>query len=528
MALWFPDWPVHAARIDAHLAGDIAIVAQHRIWACSASARQHGVRRGMKARAAQALSASLQLIPQDCERDARCFEPVVSGLDSVVASIEVLRPGLAVVDAGAVARFYGGEDVAAQLVMDAAALQGVDCFIGVADNIPTAVLAARASTLVPPGGNADFLRGLATNLLLAEESLGCDPDTVQALLDLGLLTLGEVAALPAGSMTTRFGAPGQHVMRLARGEEQRKVAPEWEGSALDVSATPDSPISRVDAAAFLARGLAAQLHDTLRTAGVVCQRLRVQAVLLENGAERVLERTWRTHEPLTEAATADRVRWQLDGWLTARALDGGAGAEGDAGAAPEPDPDNGIVLLTLEPLEVSAPEKDGLWGGGDDRTSEVRQVVSRVQSALGIEAVLQPIPAGGHGPVERVELVPFGEERGPTRPAAGTWAGQLPGPLPARGRHPAAAFRLVDARGENVYVTQEAVLSSAPAACAWGSYRGRVTGWAGPWPVSERWWEPKHAPACARLQVVSEQDETPRAFLLVWIAGKWRVEASYD
>ncbi|WP_158408011.1 Y-family DNA polymerase [Corynebacterium epidermidicanis] len=296
---------------------ELALVSNHRVWACSAAARRRGVRRGMKARAAQALSASLRLVERDNDRDARAFELVVEGLDSVVASVEVLRPGLAVVDAGAAARFHGGEERAAQLLLDAAALRGVDCLVGVAGSIETAVLAARQGQVVAPGADRDFLSGLPTQVLLAEESLACGRDTVAALCELGLSTLGEVARLPKGSVVTRFGQAGQRIHHIASGDLVRKVAPAWEGEPLDVRGTPPDPINRVDAAAFYARGLAAALHEKLRAAGVVCQRLKVTAVVNVAGNEQQLSRTWRTHEPLSEAATADRVRLKRPGFCSA-------------------------------------------------------------------------------------------------------------------------------------------------------------------------------------------------------------------
>ena len=41
-ALWFPDWPVQAAKLESgdELAEPIAIAAHHRVKACSQAARQ--------------------------------------------------------------------------------------------------------------------------------------------------------------------------------------------------------------------------------------------------------------------------------------------------------------------------------------------------------------------------------------------------------------------------------------------------------------------------------------------------------
>ena len=50
-----------------------------------------------------------------------------------------------------------------------------------------------------------------------------------------------------------------------------------------------------------------------------------------------------------------------------------------------------------------------------------------------------------------------------------------------------------------------------------------VAGWAGPWPVTERWWSVRRR--TARLQVVTEDG---MARLLRTERGQWWVEALYD
>ncbi|SDS46149.1 Y-family DNA polymerase [Corynebacterium timonense] len=509
-AVWFPDWPVQAARLEAEdeLAEPVAVVAQHRVKACSAAAREAGVRRGMKLRHAQALVPAVSVVEDNPDRDGRTFAALAASFDEVASSVEVLRPGLVVVDAAAAGRFHGGEDVATEMLLDAASRRGIDAFAGVADEIATAVIAARASAVVKPGGSARFLAGLPLRVLLAEVALGADAQTVTELGQLGIATLGDLAAVPATAMTTRFGAAGMHLHRIARAAPDRRVAPELPVADLAVAVTPDEPIDRVDAAAFAARALAAGLHERLKAAGCNCLRLKVVAEL-ETGQR--VERVWRTREALSESATADRVRWQLDGWLTS----GGAGA---------------ITSLILEPLELAQPEEVAqLWGEAAG-TDTARRVVERVQSQLGIDAVVQPIPVGGRGVAERVALVPFGEQ--PPEAQRHAWPGAIPPPLPARLgggiEHPASAVTLIDASAQRIGVTAEALLTAAPYAMAWGQERYLVTGWAGPWPVDEGWWGARPHKV-ARLQVVGtrEGSDTPQAWLLVWTRGRWRVEAVY-
>ncbi|AWB81321.1 DNA polymerase [Corynebacterium yudongzhengii] len=502
-ALWFPDWPAQAARLVTEKVGPLAVVARHRVRVCSQGARALGIRRGMKVRQAQALCPQLHVIDNDPERDARVFVPIADGLDDVVASIEVMRPGLIAVDAGSAERFHG--ERAGEMLLDAAGYRGIDVFIGAADEITTAVLAARTGTIVRPGASQDFLAQLPIGLLAAEEALGCDDAVVDSLAQLGIDTLGQLAELPASAVTTRFGAAGARCHEVARAGVDKRVAPAEKPPDHSVTHVPEEEITRVDEAAFVARHLAARLHRRLEQAALACHRLRV-SVELSDGT--TLKRIWRTREVLTEAATADRVRWQLDGWLSA----GGAGA---------------IRELTLSPLEVAPPAEEQLWG--QSRGKEIaHRAIERAQSSLGTDAVLQPRAVGGRGVAERIELVPFGEAVEDTE--AAEWPGAILAPLPARlgggPQHPAARIRLIDATASDIYVTAEALLSSVPCGLGWGQHRYLVEAWAGPWPVAGRWWAGEEQ--LARLQVVGRgEDGQPRAWLLMWVRGRWRVEATY-
>lgn len=522
-AVWFPDWPIQAARLDAEdtLAEPLAIGAHHRIKVVSHAARKLGIRRGMKVRHAQSVCPELTVVDDNPDRDGRMFAALAASFDDVAASVEVLRPGLVVVDLAAAGAFHGSEARATEMLIDAASRRGIDALAGAADEIATAVIASRSSTVVPPGGSAEFLAGQSLRVLVAEVSLGADAETVTQLSQLGIGTLGELAAVPQTAVSTRFGQAGMHCHRIARAAPDRRVAPELPAADLAVSITPEDPIERVDAAAFAARALAASLHARLAETGQNCLRLKVKAEL-DDGT--FVERIWRTRDALTEAATADRVRWQLDGWLT----NGGAGA---------------IVSLILEPLELALPEPVGaLWGagaggaGGGAAVEDARRVAERVQSQLGIDAVLQPRLVGGRGVAERIALVPFGE-RGPDTDPAATWPGAIPPPLPARIGggldHPASRVTLIDASATRIGITAEALLTSEPYALAWGENRYLVTGWAGPWPVDDGWWG-DNPHRVARLQIVghpvgaSGGRERPKAWLLLWSKQQWKVEALYN
>ncbi len=75
-------------------------------------------------------------------------------------------------------------------------------------------------------------------------------------------------------------------------------------------------------------------------------------------------------------------------------------------------------------------------------------------------------------------------------------------------------------------VAGRALLSAPPASL---SAHGRpwlaITSWAGPWPVTERWWDQGSARRRARFQLVAEDGS---AWLAMVQDGQWLIEASYD
>ncbi|MDF0532484.1 DNA polymerase Y family protein [Tsukamurella sp. 8F] len=527
LALWCPDWPAIAAATEADLAPDrpVAVLAAGRVVACSAPARSAGVRRGLRRREAQARCPELHVAADDGARDARVFEPIAAAVAELVPLIEVVRPGLVVMSARGAARYFGGEEEAAERLVDAVSAVGAESQVGAADEVFTAASAARRGVLVPPGESASFLAPLPIMELAAEPAL-CSGDGDRAeLLDLlrrlGLRTVGAFAGLSATDVATRFGLDAIAAHRQARAVADRPPSTRALPPGLEVELCPDPPIDRVDAAAFAGRALAAELHAGLASAGVACLRLQVDAVTA-NGERHT--RVWRCAEPLTPEGTADRIRWQLDGWLT-----GGRGS----GAGPSAP----VVLLRLEPVEVAdaGATAVGIWGGDGDGDARFRRALVRVQGLLGGEAVRVGVRSGGRGPAEQVTWVPLGDALIPERDPSAPWPGRLPEPAPTV-LVTGARVEVADARGEPVRVTERGVFTTEPTHLAWGSRGWALGWWAGPWLIDERWWErrgqggsdPSSAGAEARAQVRLEEEGGGRALLLHYVAGGWEVEGIYE
>jgi protein ImuB len=318
------------------------------------AARTAGVEVGLRRREAQRRCPSLDVVAHDPGRDARAFEPVASSLDAVTPGVEVSVPGTIAFATRGPSRFFGGDDALAERVawlVSGALGDRWPVRVGIADGGFAALLAAhrahqrgQAHLVVPPGAAGAFLAPHPVGVLL--EVLE-EPELVDVWHRLGLRTLGAVAALDRTDLASRFGHPGVAGHRLASGLDLRPLAARRPAPDLAVVHELDPPVDRVDRAAFAAKVLADQLHQRLAADGLACTQVLVEA-RTEHGE--VLARRWRHEGALSAGALADRVRWQLDGWL---------------GAPRGSRPTAGLDRLSLVPLEVVAARgrQLGFWGG---------------------------------------------------------------------------------------------------------------------------------------------------------------------
>ena len=583
LALWCADWPLVAAGVPP----DEPAVVLHggRTVACTPAARAEGVHRGMRRRDAEARCPRLAVLAHDPARDARAFEPVAAAVEAFAPRVELTRPGLCSVATRGPSRYFGGDEALAVRVV--AAVREVlgpaagHVGAGVADGAFAASLAARATAPVvgaalPSGGDGaavlvladgatpSFLADLPVSALAGADDGGAMQDLASLLVRLGLRTLGAVAALAEADLVARFGPGGGVAWRRSRGLDDQPLDARDPPPDLAAQVVLDPPADRIDTAAFAARTLAADLHDRLEASGLACTRLTIEA-LTTDGLR--LSRVWRHEGRFTPGATAERVRWQLDGWLTHEAR-GAAGPGGTGGDAPGDvggrGEGGGLVLLRLVPDEVVAGggRQLGFWGGDAEADERAARALARVQGLLGPAAVVTAVPSGGRGPRLRATLVPWGDPREPAQPggrvapaaielgpaldlpevterpvrrpkrgmgaAAGEtppWPGRLPGPPPSVVPPERAPAEVVDAAGAPVTVSGRGLASAAPARVAWPGGILEVERWAGPWPVEERWWDPAAATRLARIQVTAG-DGT--ALLLVCESGSWWLEATYD
>lgn len=517
LVVWCPDWPVVAAVGD-QVVGDkpVAVFDKGLVFACSATARAEGVRRGQRTREAQSRCPDLVVLQHDPDLDARAFEPVVAAIEAITPGVQILRPGTCALRVRGPARYFGGEGQAATAI--ALRLQRIDVpdhgltmpRFGIADTPFAAEQAARSSayddrvTLVEPGGSAAFLSELPVAVL-------GQPELAGLLRRLGLHTLGDFATLRSSDVLARFGPLGAYAHRLAGAGQQRPVAARRPPPELTQWVDLDEPADRVDQVAFAVRQAADRFVSDLAKAGLVCTTVRIQ-VVTEDGPG--IERCWLHPRWFGAVDLIDRLRWQLQGdglhesGLTSRVAR------------------VGLVPDEVDPVGAHA---DALWGNGPDE--HVHRALSRVQSMLGHSAVVSAVVGGGRGPADRQTLVPWGDRPVPRLPADAPWVGTLPTPAPATVFREPIPATVLTADQQVVTIDDRGVMSGEPAMFSPRSTTRSprellpIDGWAGPWPVSERWWDESEHRQLTRFQIAGADGS---AWLLMVEGNRWWTEARYD
>ena len=242
---------------------------------------------------------------------AGAFEPAVVALEDITPQVEVSSPGTCAFASRGPSRYFGGDAVLADLVverMSQALGKRAGVRVGIADGPFTAAVAAELADpvcIVRPGGAAAFLAPLSVQLL------GCSQLT-DVLVRLGIGTLGAFAALPEADVLGRFGTEGRRARCLAAGADERPLAPREPPADWSVSVEIDPPADRLDRVAFCGRALAEELHRRLEKTGMSCLRIAVEAETTEGES---FLRLWRHEGGLSAGDIADRVRWQFGSQL---------------------------------------------------------------------------------------------------------------------------------------------------------------------------------------------------------------------
>ena len=226
---------------DPSLAGKPVIVggagARGVVASCTYEARAYGVHSAMPSVRARQLCPEAIFLSGRHGRYAEVSAELHKVLADITPMVEPIGLDEAFVDVAGAVRLLGPPaQIAHGLRRRVRDQLHLECAVGIGRSKMIAKLASRAAKprasraglepgpgvfLVEPADELEFLHGHAVEALW-----GVGPATAQRLHDLGVRTVGDLAALPVDTVVRRLGkASGAHLAALARGEDPDPVNP---------------------------------------------------------------------------------------------------------------------------------------------------------------------------------------------------------------------------------------------------------------------------------------------------------------
>jgi protein ImuB len=277
--LLIPDLSVAAlCRADPTLLDRPLVVAEAnsphaRVVAAAAPARARGVRAGVHSVAqARAVAADLVVRPRDSAVERSAVRALADVAASLASRCEHADDGVVYLDAAGAAHLTASERGLASAIVARAARVGLDVRVGVGASKTVARLAALhgdGCEVVPAGAELGFLAPLPLACLAPP------PDVAATLGRWGVHRLGDLARLPAAEVTTRLGPAGAMLVRAARGEDERPLAPSPPPADVEEAVTLEWALDTIEPLLFVLRALLERVVARLGLDGVGCARLGV-------------------------------------------------------------------------------------------------------------------------------------------------------------------------------------------------------------------------------------------------------------
>ncbi len=196
------------------------------VSAASYEARRYGVQSAMPLRTAARRCPNGVFLPGRPERYRELSERVMSVFADFTPLVEPISLDEAFLDVTASRAVHGaGPTIAKRIKRRVLDEVGLVVSVGVATNKLCAKIASDlrkpdALVVVPSGEEAAFLAPLPIRRLW-----GVGPQAQAALADYGVATIGQLAALPPGTLSRRFGRHGDDLGSRARGIDPSAVEP---------------------------------------------------------------------------------------------------------------------------------------------------------------------------------------------------------------------------------------------------------------------------------------------------------------
>jgi DNA polymerase-4 len=252
------------------------------VASCSYPARRFGIHSAMPMGQALRLCPELIIVPARHGAYSAVSRPVMAQLHSVTPLVEQISIDEAFLDVSE--RPEPPEQVARNLQATIRRELHLPCSLGVASNKLVAKIAnnvgkalargdkpPNAIMVVEPGHEAAFLAPLPCDALW-----GVGPKTAERLRELGIETIGDIAAWPEADLLRRFGKNGYDFARHARGLDDRPVVTEHERKSVSQETTFDRDVSDGTLLRRTLREQAAEVSRALKNKGLSGTTVKVK------------------------------------------------------------------------------------------------------------------------------------------------------------------------------------------------------------------------------------------------------------
>ncbi|HVA75673.1 MAG TPA: DNA polymerase IV [Acidimicrobiales bacterium] len=369
---------------DPTLAGRPLIVggagARGVVASCSYEARAYGIHSAMPSSRARRLCPQAVFVSGRYDRYSEVSRQIHHIFESYTPLVEGISLDEAFLDVTGAIRLFGPADTIAHSIRDRIREElGLGCSVGVAPVKFLAKLASEAAKpaaslkgvvpgkgvfVIEPGEELAFLHPLPIEALW-----GVGPATAARLRRLGVTKVGDLAALPADTVTSSVGrAHGQHLYLLAHGIDDRRVVPDR-----DVKSISHEETYAVD------RDDRDGLHsEIVRMADAVAARMRkaglsgrTVSIKVRYGDFRTITRSRTSREPLFDgqavATLAGELLESLDLGDGIRLLGVGVSSLAGDGSA---NPAGGQLSLDLDGADDPGRPS---WRGATEAVDAVRE-----------------------------------------------------------------------------------------------------------------------------------------------------------
>jgi DNA polymerase IV len=238
------------------------------VSASSYEARRFGVHSAMPIGRAFRLCPEGVFLPVDMDKYAGVSREIMAVLAGFTPLVEPLSIDEAFLDVTASRALHGdGAAIARAIKVQIRASVSLPASVGVASNKFVAKVASDLRkpdglVIVEPGGEAAFLAPLPVSRLW-----GVGRVTGAELEAMGIRTIGQLALMPAGNLTARFGKHGPDLLALARGFDDRPVEPDAAPKSMGAEETFERDTRDVELLRATLRGQSERVARELRAEG---------------------------------------------------------------------------------------------------------------------------------------------------------------------------------------------------------------------------------------------------------------------